>query len=56
MFAILFCSAIALGCIEEAQEPDTPADETSGELTHPATEEPYSLLVYCGAGIYGDWQ
>ena len=51
MVAILFCSAIALGCIEEAQEPATTADETSGELTHPATEEPHSLLVYCGAGM-----
>jgi molybdate transport system substrate-binding protein len=51
MVTILFCSAIALGCIEEAQEPATTTDETSGELTHPATEEPHSLLVYCGAGM-----
>ena len=49
--AILVCSAIALGCIEEAQEPATTTDGTSGELTHPATEEPRSLLVYCGAGM-----
>ncbi|MEA1869298.1 MAG: molybdate ABC transporter substrate-binding protein [Euryarchaeota archaeon] len=51
MVAILFCSAIALGCIEEAQEPATTTDGTSGELTHPVTEEPRSLLVYCGAGM-----
>jgi len=51
MVAILFCSAIALGCIEEAQEPATTDDGNSGELTHPATEEPHSLLVYCGAGM-----
>ena len=51
MVAILFCSAIALGCIEEAQEPAITTDGTSGELTHPATEEPHSLLVYCGAGM-----
>lgn len=51
MVTILFCSAIALGCIEEAQEPATTTDETSGELTHPATKEPHSLLVYCGAGM-----
>ena len=51
MVAILFCSAIALGCIEEAQEPATTTDGTSGELTHPVTEEPHSLLVYCGAGM-----
>ena len=50
MVAILFCSAIALGCIEEAQDATT-TDETSGELTHPATEETHSLLVYCGAGM-----
>ncbi|MEA1894716.1 MAG: molybdate ABC transporter substrate-binding protein [Euryarchaeota archaeon] len=49
--AILFCSAIALGCVEEAREPTTTTDGTSGELTHPATEEPHSLLVYCGAGM-----
>jgi molybdate transport system substrate-binding protein len=51
MVAILFCSAIALGCIEEAQEPAITTDGTSGELTHPATEETQSLLVYCGAGM-----
>jgi len=51
MVAILFCSAIALGCVEEAQEPATTTGETSGELTQPATEEPHSLLVYCGAGM-----
>ncbi|MEA2004524.1 MAG: molybdate ABC transporter substrate-binding protein [archaeon] len=51
MVAILFCSAIALGCIEEAQEPVITTDGTSGELTHPVTEEPRSLLVYCGAGM-----
>jgi len=51
MVAILFCSAIALGCIEKAQDPATTTDETSGELTHPETEEPQSLLVYCGAGM-----
>ena len=51
MVAILFCSAIALGCVEEAQEPDITADETSGELARPATEEAHSLLVYCGAGM-----
>ena len=50
MVAILFCSAIALGCIGEAQDAAT-TDGTSGELTHPATEEPHSLLVYCGAGM-----
>jgi molybdate transport system substrate-binding protein len=50
MVAILFCSAIALGCIEEAQDATT-TDETSGELTRPETEETHSLLVYCGAGI-----
>ena len=51
MVAILFCSAIALGCIEKTQDPATTTDGTSGELTHPATEEPHSLLVYCGAGM-----
>ncbi len=51
MVAILFCSAIALGCIEEVQEPAITTDGTSGELTHPATEESQSLLVYCGAGM-----
>ena len=51
MVAIMFCSAIALGCIEEAQEPAIATDGTSGELAHPATEEPHSLLVYCGAGM-----
>ena len=51
MVAILFCSAIALGCIEEAQEPATKTDETSRKLTHPATEEPHSLLVYCSATV-----
>ena len=51
MVAIMFCSAIALGFIEEAQEPATTTDGTSWELTHPATEEPYSPLVYCGAGM-----
>ncbi len=51
MVAILFCSAIALGCIEEAQEPDITTDGTSGELRHPVTEEPHSLIVYCGAGM-----
>ena len=51
MVAILFCSAIALGCIEEAQEHATTTDGTSGELTHPVTEESHSLLVYCGAGM-----
>ncbi len=50
MVAILFCSAIALGCIGETQDATT-TDGTSGELTHPATEEPHSLLVYCGAGM-----
>ncbi|HDN65830.1 MAG TPA: molybdate ABC transporter substrate-binding protein [Methanosarcinales archaeon] len=49
--AILFCSAIALGCVEEGQEPATTTNKTSGELTHPATEGPHSLLVYCGAGM-----
>jgi len=51
MVAILFCSAIAIGCIEEAPETATTADETSGELARPATEETHSLLVYCGAGM-----
>jgi molybdate transport system substrate-binding protein len=51
MVAILFCSAIALGCIGEKQEPAITTDGTSGELTHPVTEEPHSLLVYCGAGM-----
>jgi len=50
MVTILFCSAITLGCIGEAQDAAT-TDGTSGELTHPATEEPHSLLVYCGAGM-----
>ncbi len=50
MVAILFCSAIALGCIEEAQDATT-TDGTSGELARPATEETHSLLVYCGAGM-----
>ena len=49
--AILFCSAIALGCIEEVQEPATTTDGILGELPYPATDEPQSLLVYCGAGM-----
>ncbi len=51
MVAILFCSAIVLGCIEEVQEPATTTGGTSGELAQPATEETKSLLVYCGAGM-----
>ena len=51
MTMILLFSTLTLGCIGEEQKPIATIDETDGELTPSATENPQSLLVYCGAGM-----
>ncbi len=51
MTMILLFSTLTLGCIGEEQRQIATIDETDGELTPSATENPQSLLVYCGAGM-----
>lgn len=51
MTMILLFSTLTLGCIGEEQRQIATIDETDRELTPSATENPQSLLVYCGAGM-----